>query len=337
MDYVENFSTNGVVKRVDIPAILTKMEACLKSCATETERDSLKEKIYIFVTSRKYFELLQDMVEISPSLDRSVGRRISGFIRDRWEEASRMSMIFLGRSVEAIKLAITQSSVSTVLTYSIFVQSPEFTEKVANEAAMAGLRMTGTQENIMSIENQYNYLDLMKSSQFQSIPDVWALEESMVRSPRTVHVTRSKPTAARNVGKAVEIEKTYTDLKTDLESKLQLIDKNEYSSIEAFKTKPARSSVGLRSIGEIQSIIINNDYKFMRCFENTKYSEKGLHGKMAVRFAITPEGKTYSVEVLRNSFDKKLESRIAIQLYQVRFSKLLNSNKIQTVYHTFFF
>ncbi len=334
-------STNGVVKKLDIEKVLPIAEHFFEQCATYAQRMELEDRIRIFLVSKLNYSTVESHLIISDAVEKNIRQRIREALKEHFRNAAKYAgFVFhwaVLKPVKFFKAVLEPIAVNTVLTYSIavhpmYVNTINVQSVIAQHAADrdSHVAVETAPENNFKIQSvkQYSQQDLDNLSGNWTAPR--ETKKAVTQPIKGTAQTLDQETALSNQKKAAK------ELRIDLERRI-MQQANAATIVPKNAAAVSKRTFEQRPIGDVQHVISDNDQRIFICYQSYKRLHPKKSGHVSVKFIISPKGTVKDVAVTYNSFNEELGERIVLYMKSFRFAEIDSKLGEQTIYHSFYF
>jgi len=341
---LNGFSTNGVVRHMDLPKVFEMMEHFGQQCDNYLDREELQSRIRLFIDSKVKYSATEAELCLSEAIENTIREKIAEVMKKNFGDALKYAGFLLNwtviRPAKFFKAFMEPIVTNTVLTYSIAVQ-PLTTDPVSF-ARHVYQTVNKPQPKIAVVKKELpdSYAALVSVKPYTEA-DLDYLTNAFKNESLTQRVIRGQ--VLNIVDKADNKDdvfvKAVAGLEVDLDRRIfqqRYVTIPKYRGTASTAAPAVKPVVKLRDMKEIQRVIAQYDSRIQNCFRGMIVTETPLNMKVSVKFTIAPGGYTKNVQFISLVHDD-LARRIQMQLLQMKFSEVDAKLGEQAIYHTFYF
>jgi hypothetical protein len=341
---LDEHSTNGVVKKLDIEKIAPVADHFFEQCSTAAQRMDLEDRIRLYLTNKMNYSVIEAGLILSKPVEQNIREKIHQALKTHFSDAAKYAGFVLNwallKPIKFFKTVLEPVAVNTVLTYSLAIHPIYFNAADIKPDAVPPSQAQNSRikadeslvENHFAIQTvrQYSQQDLDNLSSNWSAHPIKDTKKAV-----TVPVQGTSQPMEQSIDLPGQ-KKTTQDLKFDLGRRM-IQPVNAATINPRSGNAPAKRTVEQRPVGDVQRVIAQNDHRIFNCYQSYKKIHTKKNGHVSVKFVISPKGMVKEVAVTYNSFNEELGGRIAMQMKSFRFSEIDSKLGEQIVYHSFYF
>ncbi len=327
---LDGMSSNGVVKHLYPARISDLREYYIGQCPSGLQ-NSLAEQIDLVLSSKLHYFDREKSMMITELTESKIMEKIRSIVRSLKDNAPK----FIGFALSIrwfnpvlMTRAFIQPAIANSLLTLAVVMNPPGVETIPVQEIQS-LNETALLSKTEVDHNGKLYADLMNVRPYA--------EPAAAAQPETLKKTASGKLNAKTA-RGIELSGTKHDhTLTNIGPLSGNLSKMLSDTAEKETPKKTVHSDEIRPLSEIQRAFYLNDNRLKNCLQVNSRELSGRKGKVSLRFDIAPSGQPKNIQVIDSVLTQNVADRLALQIYQMRFSPVDKKLGDQSVRHTLFF